>query len=107
MEQAPFFHETTEAGIERQAFHFVGSEPAEVVAFGAHGRFGVFWRDEDVAQIEVFMHWLRAVRGNLVDIEIEWSVGGDDQPGEAGFLFGFTARDAEDVFVAVAMAAEL
>jgi hypothetical protein len=44
---------------------------------------------------------------DLVDIEIEGAGGGYDEAGDAGFLEGFAPSDAEDVRVAIAMAAEL
>jgi hypothetical protein len=48
-----------------------------------------------------------AVGGDFVDIEIERALGGDDEALDAGFLERFAAGDAENVLIAIAMAAEL
>ncbi len=107
MEQAPFSDEAAEAGVERETFHFVGGEPTEGVAFLAEDGCGGIARDEDVAKVVVPVGGLGAVGGDLVEVEIEGTGGGEDQAFEPGFFARFTRGDGGDIRVAIAMAAEL
>ena len=77
------------------------------VAFLAEDGYGGLRGDEHEADVVVEMGGVRTAGGDFVDIEIEGAVGGDDEAGDAGFLEGLAAGDAEDVLVAIAMAAEL
>jgi hypothetical protein len=50
---------------------------------------------------------VRAPRWNLVDIEVEWARGGNDEPRDAAFLERLPLGDTEDILIAVAMPAKL
>ena len=108
-EGLPFGGQALEAFVEGEAEHFPRGEPLQGMAFFADPAFGVFRSDEDEADVEMEMRRLLAllILGNGMDIEVERFAGGEDEAVDAGFLGRFPAGDADDVFVAVAVAAKL
>jgi len=103
----PFADHAAEAFVKREGGQFAGGEPADGVAFLAEDGDGGLWGNEHEADVVVEMGGVRAAGGDLVDIEIEGAGGGHDEAGDAGFLEGLAAGYAEDVLIAIAMAAEL
>ena len=103
----PFADHAAEAFVQGDGVEFFGGEPAEVAAlFTDNGRGGLGC-DEHETDIVMEVGRVGAVGGDLVDVEIEGALGGYDKALDAGLLEGLAAGDTENVFIAIAVAAEL
>ena len=103
----PLGEQPSHAVAERKGRHFGGGEPPEFVTFGTRRGDSVFGRDEDEADVVVKVGRFVVLGGDLVDVEIEGPRGCHNETVDAGFFQCFATGDAENVLIAVAMAAEL
>ena len=105
----PLAGEPLQAGAAGQGQHFFQGKPAEREAFVADGELGAGGGGEEEADVEVKVG--RFPEGgpgrDFVDVQVKRHGGEDFQTFDAAFFKGFAPGDAQDVFVAVGMAAEL